>query len=283
MAQAQIVAVAIEFDKTEIRIANVQIETAENSFEAGRSIGSALKADDLSGVMLFSDGLNVNGSQLAKGINNLLGEDIPIVGGLAGDDDRFETTLIGINDQLRSNQIAAIGFYGKAISFGHGTGSGFATFGPKRKITKSDGNILYQLDGKPALDLYKRYLGPEAKELPGAALHFPLLVWDPSDPSSSVVRTILAIDSDDQTMTFAGNVPEGYSAQLMRSSLERLTTGAANAAKSARKSNEHAELALLVSCVGRRLVMGQRHEAEIDAVKQEFGRELPFIGFYFLR
>ena len=100
IGQAQIVATAIDFADTNIKIADVQIDTPEQSLKAGQTIGQTLQDDDLAGVMLFSDGLCVNGSQLASGINEILGENIPIVGGLAGDGDRFETTLVGVNDQL---------------------------------------------------------------------------------------------------------------------------------------------------------------------------------------
>lgn len=279
-AHQEMVAVAIRFAATRFRIASVAVEGAEGSRAAGEELGWQLRGDDLSGVLLFSDGLNVNGSGLIAGLSSVIGAGVPVVGGLAGDGPHFGTTVVGVDAVLDAKRVAAIGLYGAAIRFGHGSDSGFTTFGPRRRITRSAGNVLYELDGKPALELYKRYLGEEAEALPGSALHFPLLVWDPAEPAASVVRTVLSIDGEAQSMTFAGDVPQGYAAQLMRSTLERLACGAGNAAKTACGSNDGAELALLVSCVGRRLVMGQRYEAELDAVQQEFGGRVPFIGFY---
>lgn len=280
VSQHPLVVAAIRFRATGVRVVDLDIASSDRSRAVGGTIGSELNAPDLAGVMVFSDGLNVNGSELAAGIAAAVGAPVPIVGGLAADGERFEATLIGVDDRLGANRVAAVGLYGQAIRFGHGTDSGFVPFGPRRRITRAHGNVLFELDGRPALDLYKRYLGDEARSLPGSALHFPLLVWDPADPSSAVVRTVLAIDSRQQSLTFAGSVPEGHSAQLMRSTLERLASGAANAARLARSRNEQAELALLVSCIGRRLVMGQRFEAEIDAVQEALGRQLPFLGFY---
>jgi hypothetical protein len=280
VSQAPLVVAAIRFAATRIRVVDMDIAAPEQSLEIGRLIGSELKAPELAGVMVFSDGLNVNGSALTEGLAGAVGAPVPIVGGLAADGERFQSTLIGVNERMGPNRVAAVGLYGKAIRVGHGTDSGFVTFGPRRRITRSHGNVLYELDGKPALDLYKRYLGDEARTLPGSALHFPLLVWHPDDPASAVVRAVLAIDSRQHSLTFAGSVPQGHAAQLMRSTLERLASGAGNAARLAHSRNEQAELALLVSCIGRRLVMGQRFEAEIDAVQEALGRQLPFLGFY---
>ena len=280
VGQHQLVAVAIDFDDTAVKVTHVHIEDPSHSYTAGVAIGEELISPSLSGVILLSDGLNVNGSLLSEGINEAIGARVPVVGGLAGDNDNFAITLIGVNEDVVSHRIAAIGLYGDAIRLGHGSDSGFVPFGPRRKVTKSVGNILFELDGKPALELYKTYLGDEAKDLPGSALHFPLQIWNPADPTNSVIRTVLATDDDKNSMTFAGDIPEGYVAQLMRSSLERLAASAGTAARTAFQNNEEAELALMVSCVGRRWAMGQRAEEEIDAARLELGTDLPVIGFY---
>jgi hypothetical protein len=152
-------------------------------------------------------------------------------------------------------------------------------------VTKSAGNILFELDGEPALDLYERYLGEEdAKGLPGSALLFPIQVHDVAHPDSAVVRTVLAVDHDARSMTFAGDVPQGWTAQLMRGNLDRLAGGAADAARQARAGldagADDGTFAILVSCIGRRLLMGQRTTAEVEAAGAELGAATPRIGFY---
>jgi hypothetical protein len=171
------------------------------------------------------------------------------------------------------------------VRIGHGSAGGWDQFGPRRRVTRSSGNVLYELDGEPALDLYERYLGEDAKGLPSTALLFPLRVYDPARPDHDIVRTILAVDHVARSMTFAGDVPEGWIAQLMRGNFDRLAAGAAKAARDAQTqidatSHGGDELALLVSCIGRRLLMGQNTLDEVEAAGAELGQQVKRIGFY---
>jgi hypothetical protein len=281
----EIAAVALRFDTTRLKLACAMSQGPEHSRACGEAIGRALKADDLAGIFILSDGLNVNGSELVAGITGLVGQRIPMTGGLAGDGAQFQETLVGADCVPESGKVAAVGFYGAAIRIGHGSAGGWDEFGPRRRITRSRGNVLHQLDGEPALDLYERYLGEEeAKGLPGTALLFPLLIRDPSQPDHDVVRTILAVDRDARSMTFAGDVPEGWDAQLMRGNFDRLAAGAAEAARQARTglglTADHDGVAVLVSCIGRRLLMGQHVIDEVEAAGIELGARLARIGFY---
>ncbi len=205
-------------------------------------------------------------------------------GGLAGDGPDFASTLVGVDDRPRPNSVAAVGFYGGAIRIGFGYGGGWDVFGPRRRITRSVGNILCELDGKPALDLYERYLGEEdSAGLPSTGLLFPLRIYDADAPDMATVRTILGVDRDRRSMTFAGDMPEGWVAQLMRGSFHRLTAGAATAARAAHPPAMDLggdELALLVSCIGRRLLLGQQTIDEVEAVGAELGAGVRRIGFY---
>jgi hypothetical protein len=189
---------------------------------------------------------------------------------------------------LRATQphtVAAVGFYGKAIRIGHGSAGGWDEFGPRRHITKSRGNVLLELDGEPALDLYERYLGEEdIKGLPGTALLFPLRIRDPKRPDHDIVRTVLAVDRNKRSMTFAGDMPQGWVGQLMRGNFDRLAAGAGKAAQQACAKlgppGNGAEIAILVSCIGRRLLMGQHTIDEIEAAGAEIGLNVPQLGFY---
>ena len=171
--------------------------------------------------------------------------------------------------------------YGDAIRVGHGTLGGWDAFGPERIITRSQGNVLAELDNQPALSLYKEYLGEFSEQLPSSALRFPLSLKLPGE-ADSVVRTILNINEDDNTMVFAGDMPEGASAKLMKANFETLIDGANGAAQGAMKAVAHdqVKLALLVSCVGRRLVLSQRVFEELEAVVEVVGEDIPLCGFY---
>ena len=281
----EIVVAAISFDATRLKLCRQDIGDTQGSRAYGEALGRELRSDDLAGVFVLSDGLNVNGSELVAGISKVIGGDIPLTGGLAGDGASFKETLVGADCAPRARTIAALGFYGAAIRVGHGSAGGWDLFGPRRHVTKSAGNVLFELDGEPALDLYERYLGPdESKGLPSSALLFPIQVYDLNRPDSAVVRTVLAIDRDTRSMTFAGDIPQGWTAQLMRGNLDRLAAGAADAARQARSglnaANGEQRLSILVSCIGRRLLMGQRTIEEVEAAGAELGPETPRLGFY---
>ena len=281
----EIVAAAIRFHSTKLRLVRQDITDARQSRSCGETIGRALSEEDLAGVFLLSDGLNVNGSELVNGLVAAIGPGIPLTGGLAGDGANFAETLVGGDCIPRARLAVGIGFYGSAIRIGHGSAGGWDLFGPRRQVTKSAGNVLLELDGEPALDLYERYLGAEdSKGLPGSALLFPIEVHDPGQPDSAVVRTVLAVDHQSRSMTFAGDVPQGWTAQLMRGNFDRLAEGAADAARQARNGlnvgKEEHQFSILVSCIGRRLLMGQRASDETEAAGAELGPDTLRLGFY---
>lgn len=278
-----VTAIALQFQSTTVRLARERIGGANDSRPAGAAIGRALQTPDLAGLFVLSDGLNVNGSELIAGIRSEVGPDVSVTGGLAGDGPDFQKTLVSANCDPEDKLIAAVGLYGSSVRIGHGCAGGWDVFGPRRRVTRSEGNVLFELDGEPALDLYIRYLGEEAEGLPGTALLFPLQVRDPNCPDREIVRTVLAVDRTERTMTFAGDVPQGWEAQLMRGNFDHLANGAADASRSAIAGSTAAGsdiAAILVSCIGRRLLMGQRVTDELEAAGAILGRTIPRIGFY---
>jgi hypothetical protein len=271
---------SFSFERTGLRSAEAIVDTAADSFAAGQKIGKSLSAPDLKTIFVLSDGTRVNGSELVRGIRTRTGNKVVITGGLAGDGPRFGTTYVGLNGTPAPGRVAAVGFYGDAIAVGHGSAGGWDVFGPERRITRSEGNVLYELDGKPALDLYKHYLGDDAKGLPGSALLFPLKVYPTDCPDQALTRTIVAVSEDERSMTFAGDMPEGFSAQLMRGNFDRLVEGAADAAHQASISQPGEQVAILVSCIGRKLLLGQRICEEVEAVRDVFAKGTALTGFY---
>jgi hypothetical protein len=275
-----IISTAVEFEKTGVRTTKVDIENHFQSSEAGEKIAQSLQADDLKAILIISDGGRVNGTELITALNTKTENKIPISGGLAGDEARFEKTLVGLNDNPEEGKIVGIGLYGDTIKVGHGTMGGWDVFGPEREVTSSEYNVLYKIGDKAALDLYKEYLGKYADKLPGAALLFPLSMRATAD-SEPVVRTILSIDETTKSMTFAGSLPEGALVRFMKANFDRLVDASAKAAQNAVKTFANPpELALLVSCVGRKLVLGQRTEEEVEAARDIFGPKPTITGFY---
>lgn len=272
---------AIYFEHTRIRGAKADINSMEESFSAGEVLAGKLAGDELVHVLVLSDGLEVNGSELVKGLVSGLPEGVSITGGLSADGDRFRETYVFWDGAAVQNQVVAIGLYGRRLKVGYGSFGGWDSFGPERLITRSRGNILYEFDGRSALTLYKQYLGDHAKDLPASGLLFPIQIRMPGS-GDGLVRTILAVNEDDQSLTFAGDVPEGAYARLMKANFDRLIDGAMEAAKSSHvmTGNSLPDLAILISCVGRKLILKQRVEEEVEGVQDILGKATLLTGFY---
>ena len=268
----------VDFATTPISVVSTPI-TADTSSDAGARLGAELMGTpSLSAVLVLSDGLDVNGTELARGLNAEVPPAVPVTGGLAGDGDRFEATWVLVDGKPVSEHAVAVGFYGDAIRVGHGSKGGWDIFGVERVVTRSSGNVLYELDGRPALQLYREYLGELASELPASGLLFPLALRDPGE-EKQLVRTILGIDEDAGSLTFAGDVPQGFHAQLMQANFDRLVDGAEDAARST-LGNAEAKLCIAISCVGRRLVLGERTEDELEATMHVLPDDVVQVGFY---
>jgi len=276
-----LVVTVICFENTTIRLVSQTVTSAEDSFENGSFIAESLMSSDLKSIFVLSEGLNVNGSQLTKGINTVLPNNIVVTGGLAGDGDRFEQTWVIVEGEAKPDFITAVGFYGEYIHVGYGSKGGWDRLGMSRKVTRSTNNILYELDGQPALDIYKRYLGEQAEGLPATGLLFPLELQESANTESKV-RTILAVNEDERSITFAGDIPEESYVTLMKANFDRLIDGASEAAEMVLLDGHGDEpiVSLAISCVGRRLVLKQRTEDELEVVLESLPSQTKQIGFY---
>lgn len=276
-----LVTTAIQFEYTQLKGTQIKLSETVDSFQAGEQLAMSLDGAGLVHVLVISDGIKVNGSELVRGLVKHLPPDVAVTGGLAGDGERFEQTLVFLDDMPEEGRIAALGFYGTRLKVGYGSMGGWDPFGPERLITRSKGNVLYELDGQSALELYKKYLGEYAADLPASGLLFPLSLRAEKG-ESGLVRTILSIDEEEQSMTFAGDVPEGTYARFMKANFERLIDGAIDAAQTSYKviGSSSPDLAILISCVGRKLVLKQRIEEEVEGVRDILGDHTVLTGFY---
>ena len=275
-----LVATAIAFEHTRLHGSSLKLSDVSDSYQAGEQLANSLPSESLVHVLVISDGQNVNGSELVAGLTQHLPPGVSLTGGLAGDGDRFQETLVLWDGPPESNTIAVIGLYGDRIKVGFGSLGGWDAFGPERLVTRSSSNILYELDEQPALSLYKKYLGEYAKDLPASGLLFPLSLRTAA--GESVVRTILGINEAEHSLTFAGDLPEGGHVRLMQANFDRLIDGAVGAAQTSYEAigNTSPELALLISCVGRKLVLKQRIEEEVEGVQDVLGQATVLAGFY---
>lgn len=277
------VVTAIRFNSTPFTVATAMLPSMENSYDAGAALANKIASSDLRAVLVLGQGVHINGSAMIEGMVSRLGASLPITGGLAGDDGEFVKTYTLSNEGVSTNQIVGIGFCGDQVLFSHGSFGGWRPFGPTRKVTRCVGNLLYELDGEPALDVYKRYLGDYAKDLPGSGLLFPFEMLSDARESLGQIRTILGVNEEDGSLVLAGVInPNGY-LRLMHAHTNDLVDGAETAAKATINGVANCDgqaLGLLVSCVGRKLVMGGRVDEEVEAVQDILGKNTVVCGFY---
>ncbi len=282
VADDSLVLTAVRFKQPGFRVASVETAGMDDSAEAGQRLAAKLAAEDLHSILVFGQGVNINGSALIEGITRVAGTHVTLTGGLAGDGGKFTRTWTLCDGVVSDRHIVGVGLYGAAIQLAHGSFGGWQPFGATRRVTRSKANVLFELDGEPALEIYKRYLGEYARDLPGSGLLFPFAMIGQDHGETGLIRTILGIDEVQGSLTLAGDIVEGGFLRLMAASTNALVDGAEAAAAAAQKMFKKGEpcLAMLVSCIGRKLVMGGRVDEEVEAVGNVFGQHCVLTGFY---
>ena len=276
------IGIMVEFEKSTVEVTSVLIRNIEESHAVGREIAETVRyGDDLRHIYIIAPGNGLNVSELCLGINEVVSDSVNVSGGLAGNDKISGPTLTMHNEQANADLLVAIAFYGNDLKIGTGSFGGWDPFGPERIITKSEQNVVYSMDREPALALYRKYLGEYADQLPDSGLLFPLCIKK-SGSQDPLIRTLVSINDEDGSVSYAGDVPQGVSARLMCTNIDRIIFGSKTAAEHAVENGgfDDPDLVLMVSCVGRKLVLGPRVEEELEAVTEVFGPDRCMTGFY---
>ncbi|MCK5332388.1 FIST C-terminal domain-containing protein [Candidatus Parcubacteria bacterium] len=254
-----------------IKMANKLVEQTE-----GASIDS---------VIMLIDVLTGNGADAVRGVNSVLGKDTLIVGGAAGDDFSFKETFVYLNDKVLPSSIVGAGFYGDNIMT-VGVRHGWVPIGNPMKVTKSQGAIIEEIDGKPALSIYEDYFGEEeAKSLKNEALAKMALTYPlgmtTADNDELLLRAPISAD-DNGAITCAAEVPEGSEVRLMIGSKDEAIAAAKEAAKNALENLNGKKPAgvIVFNCIARQKLFSRHAKDEIDAIKEVLGKDIPVIGFY---
>ena len=272
---------AVLFEKTTLALKKISLKDYD-SYHAGTELYAQLEneKEDLKHILVLSDGLNITGSELVRGLSENKSKNVSITGGLAADQYQFKETFLIYDNQITSNCVIAVGLYSKDLKIGYGSEAGWDLFGMERIVTKSKDNTLYELDGKPALEVYRYFLGDKAADLPASGLHFPLGMRN-ENGKLPIIRSVFDINEEEQSITVAGNIEEGSSIHLMKANIDRLIDAAEKSAITSKQILEtNSQLTFLISCVGRKVVLKQLVEEEVEAAVNILGEKANATGFY---
>ena len=276
-----VVVTAIEFEKAAFLVERANILTLnKDSRELGSNLMARLPLTGLKHLFILTDANHVQVGALINGIESVLNQKVAITGGVCSDSPRFQRTVLSYNSTPIEGEVIVIGFYGESLEITYASCGGWIPFGPERTITKCKGNVVHEFDDRPALKIYTDYLGSMAKKLPDPTVTFPLNITENSE-QRPVVRGIVSVDRSKNSITLAEDIALNSKAQLMTASVDSIVAGAHEAANMAMKNRmKKPQVALVVSCSGRKAVMQQRVEEEIEEVSYVFGEDVPVVGFY---
>lgn len=254
---------------------------------AGQALGQKLLAAAPSLVIVLPDGLHVNSTRLLLGMQDILGRSCPIIGGEASDSGDFTRTYQFIGRRVLSGGAVAVALRGPLL-LQTAARSGWVPVGKTHVVTRVErGNIILTIDDRPALELYKQYLGPRALEMPAISPDFPIgLVSDTAtgqkvpDGEILLLRAINGMDEARQAIILSGECPEGAEIRMTRAGKQDVIGGADQAGRQALSALSEPSLAFIFDCMARKVVLGARYKEELHATFSALGPRVPKIGFY---
>lgn len=283
-----LVTLAVASDTIRFHTAQVE-QVSADSYAAGAALGEKFKNLDCSYIQIFTEGIKANADEILLGMKASLGNDISVAGGASGDGGVFKQTFQYHNESVLTDSIVAVAFEGD-FEFSTGVGCGWFPVGIAKKVTKATGNVVYELDGQPALQVYEKYLGRHASKLPAVGVEYPLGLLaptsEPDDSDTFVCRATMGVDHQAGSITFAGDIPEGVWVKMTMGYESDIIQAATEAARTAmdkllgRNPEIKPKIVFIYSCMARKIVLGSKTQNEIAAVQNIVGDTIPIIGFY---
>lgn len=257
---------------------------ANDSAAVGRALGEALAQLRPGLVLLLVDGIVLNSTPVLEGMQSILGEHVPIAGGVAADALTFTRTEEYVDREVMTGAAVALALSGP-LRIETVVAGGWQAIGDSRVITRAEGSkTIVELDGEPALDVYRRYLGTFGRDLDNAGLEFPIgVIAQPGDESlaeEAFIRAVQGAASDGHGVRVSGDIVEGATVRMMRASGDELIASATRGVDAAARTLREPALALFFDCAGRKVVLGTRYQEELASVFAGLPAALPKIGFY---
>ncbi len=249
----------------------------QTSYVLGNKIGKwAGEVFKKPAILILGSGLDTDGEQLVRGIQHLTGNEITMFGGLAGDDARFKETYVFSETTLENYGAIAMVFDTAHYEVNGIATSGWVSIGTDKIITHSEGNVVYTIDGQPALDVYKQYLNVRDTDLPEIGVEYPLLIKKPG--AQDVLRAVVNVDIEKKALIFAGTVPNGTVATFSSSPGFEIIEYTRNKVNEFYEKNRETDILILFSGMARHNALGPSISEEIDEAWQNWLK--PLIGFF---
>lgn len=252
-------------------------ETKNNLFlECGKKIGKWVsKSFSNSGLLTITSGLNFNNESY---INGLQPNIECFFGAVAGDDRHFKGTYVFSNNKIVENGVLALAIDRDKIDIVTARGFGWSGIGTQRIVTKSNENLVYSIDDKPALDFYKDYLNIKIEDMPNMGADYPIEVLLKN--GQIVYRAAIKIN-EDGSLLFAGHVPEGSKVRISAPIGQLVVDEVKMSIEESMidKKDYTADLVLVFPCAAHKALLGSFSIDEIEAVYKTTNNS-PLIGFY---
>ncbi|MBX2864116.1 MAG: FIST C-terminal domain-containing protein [Leptolyngbyaceae cyanobacterium MAG.088] len=272
----------IRFKHTQIRLSYASVKSFEESRSAGQHLGKHLADVDLKGVLIFSDGVTTEATDLVQGLQEMLPPNVTITGGLASGHTLDDTWML-CGGELKRFHACAVGFIGTTVELTRATGGGWRLIGKECKATRTSGRTLFELDGEPATDVYQRQVGSDVGfGLRESPTRYPLTIRLPR-LEMQIVRDVNSLDEASGAIELAGDIPEGVIVQVMTTTEDEILDGVDEAIERMRSKTilpQNNALAVCVSCAGRRTVLLSKTSKEAALTYDGLGHGIHQIGMY---
>lgn len=258
---------------------SIQSFSRENqtSVNFGELIGQTIKNNEFpASAIIVASGLSLDGQALVESAVKVVGNDLVMFGGLAGDDSKFENTVVFDEDTLLENGAKLLLLNKNKIKVSGIASSGWIGLGADLTVTKSEGNTVYTIDDKPALDVYKEYLNVTDEEMPAIGIEFPLMIKHKN--GNTALRAVLGINRDDRSLIFAGSVVQGSKVTFSSSPGFEVINKTTSKLQEYYEKDSEADFFILFSCMARHLALGPMVSQEISYAARTW--KAPVIGFF---
>lgn len=271
---------------------SVFFETIGDGFAemTARHLGEAAKRKYNTPAIIFcstflsAQGEALDGETLMRNIENVVGSQVNIFGGMAGDDLSFTGSFVFTNNDATDNGLVALIVDADKIAMQGMAISGWKPMGISRTITKSEGNLIYTIDDKPALETYMRFLGGDISTaddnfnfFDSVGVHYPFQIE--RENREPMMCNPIGYDRDKEALITESNVAQGTKFRFSTPpdfDIIETVVGKAKALKS--ETNAEANALLIFSCVGRLSALGPMAQQENEGIQEVWNA--PMAGFY---